>query len=86
VAFILSGEMAVAYFIAHAPRSFFPAVNMGELAVVYSFVLLYFTAAGAGPWSVDERLAEGEGDQARGADWARSREAEAQSTTWRSAA
>jgi putative oxidoreductase len=56
VAFILSGEMAAAYFIAHAPKSFFPAVNMGELAVVYSFVFLYFATAGAGPWSVDERL------------------------------
>ena len=56
VAFILSGEMAAAYFIAHASKSFFPALNMGELAVVYTFVFLYFSAAGAGPWSVDQML------------------------------
>src|SRR5205814_306645 len=56
VAFILSGEMAVAYFIAHAPQSLFPAVNMGELAAVYAFLFLYLTAAGAGPWSIDHML------------------------------
>jgi putative oxidoreductase len=53
VAFILSGLAAVAYFYAHAPRSFYPLVNGGELAVLYAFVLIYITAAGAGPWSVD---------------------------------
>jgi putative oxidoreductase len=53
VAFILSGYMAFAYFLAHAPRGFFPLINMGELAVLYSFVFLYFAAAGAGPWAVD---------------------------------
>ncbi|MHB9134596.1 MAG: DoxX family protein [Armatimonadota bacterium] len=52
-AFILSGEMAVAYFIAHAPRDFFPLVNRGELAVLYCFVFLYFVFAGAGPISLD---------------------------------
>jgi putative oxidoreductase len=56
VAFILSGEMAAAYFIAHASKSFFPALNMGELAVVYSFLFLYFAAAGGGPWSIDHML------------------------------
>ena len=56
VAFVLSGEMAAAYFIAHASKSFFPALNMGELAVVYTFVFLYFAAVGAGPWSVDQML------------------------------
>jgi putative oxidoreductase len=52
-ALIMSGEMAFAYFIAHAPKSFFPAVNGGSLAVLYCFVFLYFFFAGAGPWSVD---------------------------------
>jgi putative oxidoreductase len=58
VAFVLSGEMAAAYFIAHAPKSFFPAVNKGELAVVYAFVFLFMAAAGAGPWSLDQWLAK----------------------------
>jgi putative oxidoreductase len=53
VALILCGEMAVAYFRAHAPRGFWPIVNMGELAVVYCFVFLYFFAAGPGPLSLD---------------------------------
>jgi putative oxidoreductase len=53
VAFILSGEMAFAYFIGHAPGGFWPLVNRGELAVLYCFLFLYFAAAGAGPWSVD---------------------------------
>src|SRR3954470_10357458 len=53
VAFILSGEMAVAYFMAHAPRDFFPVINGGELAALYCFVFLYLSAAGPGPWSLD---------------------------------
>jgi putative oxidoreductase len=53
VAFLLSGMMAVAYFMAHAPRGFLPLVNGGELAVVYCFVFLYLAAAGGGPWSLD---------------------------------
>jgi putative oxidoreductase len=52
-AFILSGEMAVAYFIMHAPHNFYPIVNKGEIAVLYCFVFLYFAAAGPGPWSID---------------------------------
>jgi putative oxidoreductase len=52
-AFILSGEMAFAYFMAHAPRSFYPIVNAGELAVLYCFIFLYFAFAGGGPLSVD---------------------------------
>jgi len=52
-AFLLSGMTAVAYFYAHAPRGFFPILNAGELAVLYSFVFLYLAAAGGGPWSVD---------------------------------
>src|SRR3954453_10425463 len=50
VAFILSGEMAVAYFMAHAPGGFFPLTNGGEPAVLYCFVFLYFVFAGPGPW------------------------------------
>jgi putative oxidoreductase len=56
VAFILSGEMAVAYFIAHAQKSFFPILNGGELAVLYCFVLLYLAAAGGGAWSFTRKL------------------------------
>jgi putative oxidoreductase len=53
VAFILSGEMAVAYFMAHAPHSFYPIVNQGELAVLFCFVFLYLSAAGGGAFSLD---------------------------------
>lgn len=52
-AFIASGEMAVAYFMAHAPSSFWPAVNHGESAVMFCFIFLYIAAAGAGAWSLD---------------------------------
>jgi len=52
-AFVLSGFMAAAYFMAHFPMSFFPALNYGEPAVLFSFVFLYFAAAGPGPWSID---------------------------------
>jgi putative oxidoreductase len=55
-AFILSGEMAVAYFIAHAPHGFYPMLNRGLPAVVFCFVYLYFAAAGGGPWSLDALL------------------------------
>jgi putative oxidoreductase len=60
VAFLLSGEMAFAYFISHAPRGFFPLSNGGnggELAIVYCFVFLYFFVVGAGVWSLDRRWA-----------------------------
>ena len=53
VAFVLSGEMAFAYFMAHAPRSFYPLVNGGESAVLFCFIFLYFAFAGGGPLSVD---------------------------------
>jgi putative oxidoreductase len=53
VAFILSGEMAVAYFQFHYPLSFWTVVNGGGAAVLYCFLWLYYSAAGAGPWSVD---------------------------------
>jgi putative oxidoreductase len=52
-AFITSGMCAVGYFLAHAPRGFYPALNGGELIVLYCFVFLYIAAAGAGPWSLD---------------------------------
>jgi putative oxidoreductase len=53
VAFVLAGEMAFAYFMAHAPRSFFPIENNGEHTVLFCFVFLYLAAAGPGPWSID---------------------------------
>ena len=56
VAFILSGEMAVAYWLAHAPQSFFPVNNGGDAAILYCFVFLYLFAAGGGPWSLDNWL------------------------------
>jgi len=52
-AFIASGEMAVAYFMVHAPGGLFPIVNKGELAVLYCFVFLYIASKGSGRWSVD---------------------------------
>lgn len=56
VAFVLAGEMAVAYWAFHAPRSFFPVLNGGDAAILYCFVFLYFVAAGPGAWAVDIRL------------------------------
>ena len=53
VAFILSGEMAVAYFMVHVPQGLWPVENQGELAALYCFVFLYIAARGAGPFSVD---------------------------------
>lgn len=53
VAFLASGEMAVAYFQAHAPRGFWPITNGGELAALYAFVFLYFAAVGSGKFSID---------------------------------
>jgi putative oxidoreductase len=52
-AFILAGEMAVAYWTFHAPKSFYPAINGGDAAILYCFIFLYLSAAGAGPWSLD---------------------------------
>ena len=53
VAFVLSGMMAVAYFIEHLPRGFFPLVNRGNEAILFCFIFLYIAAAGPGPWSLD---------------------------------
>ena len=54
-AFILSGEMAFAYFIGHFPKGFLPLINGGTLAILYCFTCLYLSTAGAGPWSVDAK-------------------------------
>jgi putative oxidoreductase len=56
VAFILSGEMAFAYWIAHAPQSFFPVLNGGDAAILYCFVFLYLAVAGGGAWSLDNAM------------------------------
>jgi putative oxidoreductase len=53
IAFLLSGEMAVAYFTTHVPRGLHPMMNGGEAAVLFCFVFLYLAAAGGGPWSLD---------------------------------
>ncbi|MBP7003202.1 DoxX family protein [Amaricoccus sp.] len=53
VAFVLSGLMAAAYFMAHAPQSFFPTLNGGDAAILFCFVFLYLVFAGPGPWSMD---------------------------------
>lgn len=55
-AFLAAGEMAVAYFMMHFPKSFWPAVNMGEAAILFCFVFLYVAAAGPGAWSLDGAL------------------------------
>ena len=56
VAFLVSGEMAVTYFQAHAPRGFWFSMNGGETAVLFCFIWLYFSSVGAGPWSVDAMM------------------------------
>jgi putative oxidoreductase len=52
-AFLMSGEIAIGYFMMHFPRSFWPIVNMGEAAILYCFIFLYIAGAGAGAWSID---------------------------------
>jgi len=54
-AFIASGEMAAAYFIAHFPQSFFPALNEGTAAILFCFIFLYLAAAGPGPWAINQK-------------------------------
>ena len=56
VAFLLSGEMAVGYFTAHASKSFWPGINGGDAAILFCFLFLYIAAAGPGPWSLDAML------------------------------
>jgi putative oxidoreductase len=60
-AFIISGEMAVAYFLRHAPGGFFPILNRGDAAILYCFTFLYLAFAGAGPWSLDALLSRKRG-------------------------
>ncbi len=60
VAFIMSGFMAVAYFMVHAPGNFYPVLNHGELAILFCFVCLYFVASGPGAWSLDHALGRDE--------------------------
>ena len=55
-AFVMSGEMAFAYFMRHAPRGFFPILNAGEAAILFCFLFLYLAAAGPGPWSLDRTV------------------------------
>ena len=55
-AFLLAGEMAIAYFMAHAPKSFFPLINDGTLAILFCFACLYLATAGGGPYSVDAMI------------------------------
>ncbi|SRR6266542_2029082 len=59
IAFLLSGEMAFAYFMSHAPRNFFPLLNNGDAAILYCFVFLYLWVAGGGEWSLDRLLRRG---------------------------
>ena len=61
-AFVLSGLMAVAYFMAHGTKDFFPMLNGGELAVLYCFVYLYLASAGGGEWSIDRLLRDKRGN------------------------
>lgn len=78
-AFVLSGEMAIAYWTAHAPRSVFPSENLGEAAILYCFIFLFIAAAGPGAWSIDAKFrgqrtlnVDNEADlgRARGVDYA----------------
>ncbi len=65
VAFLLAGEMAVGYFLVHAPLGFYPAVNAGEPAILFCFIFLYLAAAGPGAWSIDEMRAQRRAERGR---------------------
>jgi putative oxidoreductase len=66
-AFIMSGEMAIAYFMSHAPRGFYPAANGGDAAILYCFIFFYFFVAGGGAWALDRlRSPETDGRYATG--------------------
>ncbi|MBV8766881.1 MAG: DoxX family protein [Hyphomicrobiales bacterium] len=56
VAFILAGDMAVAYFMVHFPKSFFPLVNGGDLAILFCFIFFYIVFVGGGAWSIDRKV------------------------------
>jgi putative oxidoreductase len=64
VAFILSGDMAVAFFMVHFPKNWLPILNGGDLAVLFCFTFLYLSAAGPGPWSLDALLHQRKADAA----------------------
>jgi putative oxidoreductase len=68
VAFVLSGQMAVAYWMAHAPQSAFPVLNGGEAAILFCFVFLYLVCAGPGAWSIDALRSETLDAEALGAE------------------
>ena len=55
VAFLLAGEMAVAYWMVHAAQSMYPAINQGDAAILFCFVFLWLSAAGSGPWALDRQ-------------------------------
>ncbi|MGC1408477.1 MAG: DoxX family protein [Acetobacteraceae bacterium] len=66
-AFIVSGEMTIAYFMAHAPRGLYPVLNGGDAAILYSLIFFYFFVAGGGAWSLDRlRLPRAAGRSATG--------------------
>ena len=65
VAFVLAGEMAVGYFLVHAPLGFYPAINAGEPAILFCFIFLYLAAAGPGAGSVDEMRAQRRAERGR---------------------
>ena len=67
-AFVMSGEMAFAYFMSHAPNSFFPLINRGDSAVLYCLIFFYFVFSGPGPWSLDAVLARSKGVQMKPAE------------------
>lgn len=73
-AFIMSGEMAFAYFISHAPNGFFPILNRGDGAILYCFIFLYLAFAGGGPWSLDALLLRGSRQRAAAAQTTQSRD------------
>jgi putative oxidoreductase len=62
-ALVMSGEMAFAYFLSHAPHGFFPILNRGDAAILYCFVFFYIAFAGPGPWSLDGLLAWARGSR-----------------------
>ena len=66
-ALIMSGEMAFAYFMGHAPASFFPIANRGDSAILFCFVFLYLAFAGGGPWSLDALIGRNASAQQRAA-------------------
>jgi putative oxidoreductase len=65
VAFLLAGEMAVAYFQVHYPRSFFPVLNGGDNVVLFCFIFLYLMVAGGGTWSIDHMIASNRFDESQ---------------------